>query len=75
MNTDTIRIERLTGTFARLCENTRLEHALLARFLGFRGRIASIYEALTDLWRGVFDRRQRWIVRQTTRCGEQYPFA
>ena len=48
-----IRIERLAGALARFGENTGLEHALLARLPGFRGRIASVDEPLTEFGRSV----------------------
>src|SRR5664279_1398189 len=44
-----LRIQRLAWTVASFGENTRLEHTLLAHLLGFRGRIASVDQTLTDL--------------------------
>src|SRR5206468_1575099 len=70
-----VRIERLTRPLACLGENARLEHALLATFLGFRGRIAPVDQALADLGRRVLDRWQRRIVREAARRGKQHPLA
>jgi hypothetical protein len=59
-------------SLARLGENTGLEHAFLARLLGFRARVAPVDQALADLRGGIRDGRQGRIVRQASRCGEQH---